>query len=118
MLPEIDLQKRWSRKVIDTDTIPRYRDDEKAAPEKVAEVTAPLEETGHDRDGEKEIRPNGYGEKKRSRRSSHSRLQISIPNSSRQSRRNSWGLARDTWDLMPSVVFWDRGGLVKAMNLR
>ncbi|KAI4269949.1 MAG: hypothetical protein L6R38_007281 [Xanthoria sp. 2 TBL-2021] len=71
MLPEIDLQKRWSRKVIDTDTIPRYRDDEKAAPEKVAEVTAPLEETGHDRDGEKEIRPNGYGEKKRSRRSSH-----------------------------------------------
>ncbi|KAI4100346.1 MAG: hypothetical protein LQ339_005519 [Xanthoria mediterranea] len=125
MLPEIDLQKRWSRKAINPDAIPRYRDDDKVIPEKSAEITAPSaaavrpgEDTGHDREKGKETRPNGYGKPKRSTRSSYSRLQISIPNSSRQSRRSSWGLARDTWDLMPSVVFWDRGGLAKAINMR
>ncbi|CAL8581168.1 hypothetical protein XPA_006871 [Xanthoria parietina] len=125
MLPEIDLQKRWSRKAIDPDAIPRYRDDDKAISEKPVEITAPSaaavrpwEDTGHDREKGKEMRPNGHRKPKRSTRSSHSRLQISIPNSSRQSRRSSWGLARDTWDLMPSVVFWDRGGLAKAINMR
>ncbi|KAL8854497.1 MAG: hypothetical protein Q9221_000768 [Calogaya cf. arnoldii] len=46
MLPEMDLQKRWSRKMIDTDAIPRYRDDEKVAPEEVA--VSPLDDTGGD----------------------------------------------------------------------
>ena len=163
--------------MIDTDAIPRYRDDEKVAPEEVA--VSPLDDTGGDekvasevvtvspldntkfeeeipsaaavspleetRDDEnvapKQImnttalptamvqhtedphqdtsafvaeRPERW----RRRKSSLLRLKISIPDSALQSQRSSWGLGRDTWDLMPSVVFWDRGGLGKAMNLR
>ncbi|KAL8923260.1 MAG: hypothetical protein Q9172_003202 [Xanthocarpia lactea] len=42
-LPEIDLQKRWSKKAIDTDLIPRYRDDNKQSPTKTVETLAPAE---------------------------------------------------------------------------
>ncbi|KAL8884651.1 MAG: hypothetical protein Q9215_007353 [Flavoplaca cf. flavocitrina] len=126
MLPEIDLQKRWSRKVIDTDTIPRYRDDEKPilptyTNETVAVPTTmkveALKETNHDRDGEKGIPSDGYSKMQRSKRSSAGGFGLEIP-SAIQSQRSSWGRSRDTWDLMPSVVFWDRGGLVRAMELR
>ncbi|KAL8993916.1 MAG: hypothetical protein Q9169_005990 [Polycauliona sp. 2 TL-2023] len=135
MLPEFDLQKRWSRKVIDTDAIPRYRDDEKppvvAAAETMHEevvmpmpaAVSPLEETDvyHDNEKEDGIRQGGgriYEKRSRKGSHGHGRLQISIPSTARQSQRSSWGLGRDTWDLMPSVVFWERGGLVKAMDLR
>lgn len=123
MLPEIDLQKRWSRKVIDTDTIPRYRDDEKPIfpiETVVAPATVPVEslrETNHGRDWGKGIRTDGYSRLESSRRSSRGRFGLEIP-SAMQSQRSSWGRSRDTWDLMPSVVFWDRGGLVRAMDLR
>ncbi|KAL8861609.1 MAG: hypothetical protein Q9178_002134 [Gyalolechia marmorata] len=43
-LPEIDLQKPWSRKAIDTDLIPRYRDDNKPSPTKTVETIAPAVE--------------------------------------------------------------------------
>ena len=126
MLPEIDLQKRWSRKVIDTDTIPRYRDDEKpilptytkdcVAVPTTMKVEA-LKETNHDRDGEEGILSDGYSKLQRSKRSSAGGFGLEVP-SVMQSQRSSWGRSRDTWDLMPSVVFWDRGGLVRAMDLR
>lgn len=126
MLPEIDLQKRWSRKVINTDTIPRYRDDEKPilpthTKETVAVPTTmkveALKETNHDREGEKGIPSDGYNRPEKSWRSSAGGFGLELP-SAMQSQRSSWGRSRDTWDLMPSVVFWDRGGLVKAMDLR
>ncbi|KAL8947284.1 MAG: hypothetical protein Q9222_006421, partial [Ikaeria aurantiellina] len=34
------------------------------------------------------------------------------------SKRSSWGRARDTWNLMPSVAFWERrDSVLRAMNL-
>ncbi|KAL8786441.1 MAG: hypothetical protein Q9213_002757 [Squamulea squamosa] len=120
MLPEMDSQKRWSRKIIDTDMIPRYRDDKEQVSSKKMETTAPaaatLKKTNHDR-GVKQERPANRRQE-RSRGSSQCRLHISIPNSAKQSRRNSWGRARDTWNLMPSVLLWDKGSLIRAMNLR
>ncbi|KAL8766982.1 MAG: hypothetical protein Q9209_006394 [Squamulea sp. 1 TL-2023] len=120
MLPEIDLQNRGSRKIIDTDMIPRYRDDKEQASSEKVDTTAPaaatLRETNHDRE-EKQERPANRRQEG-SRGSSQGRLHISIPNSAKQSRRSSWGRARDTWNLMPSVLLWDKGSLMKAMNLR
>ncbi|KAL8875756.1 MAG: hypothetical protein Q9198_005928, partial [Flavoplaca austrocitrina] len=99
MLPEIDLQKRWSRKVIDTDTIPRYRDDEKPVlctytKETVAVPTTmkveALKETNHDRDGEKGISSDEYSKLQRSKRSSAGGFGLEVP-SVMQSQRSSWG---------------------------
>ncbi|KAL8667558.1 MAG: hypothetical protein Q9168_007229 [Polycauliona sp. 1 TL-2023] len=156
MLPEFDLQKnRWSRKVIDTDAIPRYRDD---VGEKKAVVKGEEEEEEEKKEEEKEKEENiknfiialppaplaasleqpsynsdqrplqktkqglslldGTIHENKSRRSSHGqrRWQNSIPSTARQSRRSSWGLGRDTWDLMPSIAFWERGGLGKVVG--
>ncbi|KAL8650348.1 MAG: hypothetical protein Q9210_003872 [Variospora velana] len=41
----------------------------------------------------------------------------SPPTSHIPSPRSSWGIDRDTWDLMPSARGWDKTGLGKAMEL-
>ncbi|KAL8799507.1 MAG: hypothetical protein Q9182_005845 [Xanthomendoza sp. 2 TL-2023] len=131
MLPEIDLQKRWSRKAIDADLIPRYRDDDEKrtrmenarAEERTGyngNISNPRNEKEAERSLEKAInsREKVGQVQEKSRKSSHGGLQLSIPNSAKQSKRSSLGRVRDTWNLMPSVVLWDRSNLVRAMNLR
>ncbi|KAL8677798.1 MAG: hypothetical protein Q9186_005805 [Xanthomendoza sp. 1 TL-2023] len=132
MLPEIDLQKRWSKKAIDADLIPRYRDDKEKGThmEKEAGAEEYIGNNGnvfdqrHDKEVERSREKASKSPEKveqvqeRSRKSSRGRLQVSIPNSAKQSQRSSMGRARDTWNLMPSIVMWDRVSLVRAMNLR
>ncbi|KAL8810886.1 MAG: hypothetical protein Q9200_002234 [Gallowayella weberi] len=131
MLPEIDHQKRWSRKAIDADLIPRYRDDyekrtkmDKAEAEKPPEYNSIDSHQRNDKEAEWSLekatksRETVGQVQEKSRKSSHGGLQVSIPNSAKQSKRSSLGRMRDTWNLMPSIVLWDRSNLVRAMNLR
>ncbi|KAL8724087.1 MAG: hypothetical protein Q9166_008138 [cf. Caloplaca sp. 2 TL-2023] len=116
ILPELDLQRRCSRKMINTEKIPRYRDDMKEQPRSpIAKVHGQVQ-LDHDKRWEK-VETAVEQLPKWSRRSSHG-LQVSIPSSGKQSHRSSLGRARDTWNLMPSVTLWERNSLVRAMNLR
>ncbi|KAL8751681.1 MAG: hypothetical protein Q9184_005993 [Pyrenodesmia sp. 2 TL-2023] len=76
----------------------------KAAPLSPREVERPKPERG-------EQRVEGWQQRRSNALQAPTKTEAS-------SKRSSWGMMRDTWDLMPSVVHWDRAGLVRAMNLR
>lgn len=118
MLPEMDSQRRWSRKAIDTDQIPRYRDDEEKRIQKEEATAGGEDKRRNNSNAGGASEPKPEKEQERSRKSSRGRLQVSSANSAKASRRSSVGRTRDTWNLMPSVLLWDRGSLVRAVNLR
>ncbi|KAL8717923.1 MAG: hypothetical protein Q9225_004887 [Loekoesia sp. 1 TL-2023] len=114
VLPEIDLaHKRGNDGTIDTDKIPRYRDDVREKP---------LPDVPKAEEGEKKERGEQRLEVWQQRRHSDA---LRAPSRSRRpkesqlsSQRSSWGVRRDTWNLMPSVIHWDKDGLMPAMSLR
>lgn len=113
VLPEIDLaHKRGNDGTIDADKIPRYRDDveEKPLPD------VPKAEEG-ERTERDEQRLEVWQQRHSDALQAPSRSRL--PKESRlSSQRSSWGLRRDTWNLMPSVVYWDKDSLMPAMILR
>ncbi|KAI4143801.1 MAG: hypothetical protein L6R39_004452 [Caloplaca ligustica] len=113
IVPEIDFaNRRPTRPAIDTAQIPRYRDDVLHAEEKPL-PPPPLSPTEHER------RQSAWGEDKaETPKRRHSDVLHTPTETKASSQRSSWGLRRDTWDLMPSVVYWDKGDLVSGMDLR
>lgn len=119
IVPEIDFaSRRPSRPVIDAAEIPRYRDDdvadvaEKPLPEPPPkEADRPKTERGEDR---LEVWQQRHSDALRAAR----RNGGAPAKSKASSQRSSWGTRRDKWDLMPSVVYWDKGGLSAALDSR
>lgn len=122
LLPEIDLskQEKDGRQIIDVDEIPRYRDDH--ARRKISE-TGPVEEGNEHGRQEQE---NGQKHRRSSnnlqaatvestKQSQQSSLRVPMKSGS-NSQRSSWGIMRDVWNLMPSIVFWDKSSLIPSMN--
>ncbi|KAL9597518.1 MAG: hypothetical protein Q9179_004236, partial [Wetmoreana sp. 5 TL-2023] len=120
ILPEIDMSKTIEdgRKVIDVDEIPRYRDDE--AKQKGSE-TKTADDQAHYRSREEQQQPQQCNRRnlpevgesaQQSQRNS-----LGVPTrSENESQRSSLGVRRDVWNLMPSIVFWDRTSLIPNIN--
>ncbi|KAL8941997.1 MAG: hypothetical protein Q9216_001930 [Gyalolechia sp. 2 TL-2023] len=130
VLPEIDLaNQRRNDHAFDADKVPRYRDDvvvlEKPLPSTPKADASEEAERGADKDEEEEVNPKPKRPEQRimattpqQQQQRHSNTLRAPSRSGRSSQRSSWGLRRDTWNLMPSVVNWDTSGLKRAMNLR
>lgn len=129
-LPEMDLaRQRRNNSFFDADKVPRYRDDvvvveKPRSPPPPPKAFGQLDEEenfGEDREREGEkggAKPERSDQRFEVWEQRHSDALRAPSRSGRSSQRSSWGLRRDTWNLMPSVVYWDKGGLKGAMNLR
>ncbi|KAL9602755.1 MAG: hypothetical protein Q9219_001598 [cf. Caloplaca sp. 3 TL-2023] len=127
ILPEIDFPRRkGSTTMIDSDQIPRYRDDvvvttapEKPLPDPPPPPNAVVDEGEKIERGEQrlEVWQQRHSDALRAP-SQHGAPREKKGRSGASSQRSSWGLRRDTWNLMPSVVHWDKGGIGRAMDLR
>ncbi|KAL9008396.1 MAG: hypothetical protein Q9173_006474 [Seirophora scorigena] len=118
VVPEIDFaSRRFSREVAQ---IPRYRDD---VEKPVISPTLSPRTFRTERSVEKSPPPPPLPSPPSSPRVRQNdtwpgALQPHTTSTSHvSSQRSSWGMGRDTWDLMPSIRRWDRAGLVKAMDL-
>ena len=110
ILPEMDLaRQRGDGLEIDAAKIPRYRDDDISGEKKPLPAFPTNDEVEEEVEAVKTERGEGKVEVWQQR---HSDALRGSSRSGKSSARSSWGVRRDTWNLMPSVVYWDRGGLL------
>ena len=101
------------------DEIPRYRDEEKRGRREEGDGKMDKggdEEEWERREGSDTKTDEGMHEEKRESRGTRDDegkdKERPPVGGEKKSARSSWGLRRDTWNLMPSVIFWNRESLV------